>query len=434
MAIGFASIVLRILVTIISIYVGHLIENIKSNEKRKQRAIEERNQFHEKLLIESLSMEDKKLEEESRAVEEIKELKDAADKTQQRLQELASEDGDSHSDRVSFNVDDNDWDSQDGDANSAEGSVDRVDEEISKMTDEISRLEKKEEELQSLDNQIVECIREHNTDQDIETDTASLDDKQKLDEAMQILNEKIEALDLENKQLKDQLEKYNRDDEAPIIEQTEMDPELIRFLEQHSEVLTLDVLENALETMLEVKASNPDVDFKQYVSDIMKRQDKYASELAEVKIAKKEVEIKLRLMRKRYEESLTSFDQTRVDHIVRASSAKEYLDKLKEKNKINDEIVSSLRTELQAKREELTMLREKLQDAEKQCNAYYNALKEIQAQKDKLEAEQRARQERERNAINYLNLSSASSHIDNQIPPPPAIDIPSVADLLRNIS
>lgn len=159
----------------------------------------------------------------------------------------------------------------------------------------------------------------------------------------------------------------------------------------------------------------------------------YLAQIEELRIAKKEMEIKLQLLKKRYEEELSSFEQIRVEHIFKNSGAKEYLERLKDRNKLKDDIIKSLKEELEYKNKEVADLQERCLELERTSIGYQQAWKEAQLKKEQLEAE-KANQERERRQYNK-NLSSASSLVDQVgIPPPPPIEIPSIAELMGNMT
>lgn len=148
---------------------------------------------------------------------------------------------------------------------------------------------------------------------------------------------------------------------------------------------------------------------------------------AEISSAIKEYEIKLKLLTKKYEEELSSCNDIRVKNILKNSGFQEYADRMKQKNKVKKDIIENLKRELERAQNEVSIWKNKFQEAEKQCNVYYQAWKDTQVKKVQLDAELKLMA----NSHQSINLSSRSP-FDDSVPPPPPIDIPSLDEILRD--
>lgn len=201
-----------------------------------------------------------------------------------------------------------------------------------------------------------------------------------------------------------------------------MDPDVLDYLEAHKEDLTLSFLEKAHAALVQLRASDPDKDFQQFIEELKHSQ----TELAELRIAKKEAEIKCQLMKNRFEVEMTSFNDVKIENIFKNSGAREYIKTMKEKNKVKEDLISHMKKELEQKRNDLVVWQNKFREAEEQCNVYWKAWKDTQIRLENFEAEKRAAQER---AMNFTPASSVLNN--NQVPPPPPIEIPSFEDIFR---
>lgn len=245
---------------------------------------------------------------------------------------------------------------------------------------------------------------------------------------LQELGDRIRKLELENEELKSQI----RTSKSSTEKETTLEPNLVRFLENHRNDITLDLLKWVHEILTEIRSSIPTKNFREYVEELIRRKKDYENELAEVRARKNEVEIKLNLMKRRYEDELSSCSEARVEHIFKNSGAKEYFDKVKEVDRVKNDTIHTLKTDIATKKKELAALRSKYHEIEDKCQTYWQSWKDAQLKKEQLEAERKAQQEQDlRLRSQPLNMSSASSYIDNQVPPPPPIDVPTVEEILR---
>ena len=169
----------------------------------------------------------------------------------------------------------------------------------------------------------------------------------------------------------------------------------------------------------------------------METMTRIGEELERLKQDKKRAEVKLQVSKRRYEEELAIFNETRVENIFKNSGAREYFEQLKEKAKHKEGIIKGLREELDNKSKELEELKDKCKEVEKQSQEYLKAWKDAQKARERLEMEKRLTQpSREARSITdqVINKSSSSSFVDNQVPPPPLIEAPSVEEIFRTTS
>lgn len=304
------------ILTVIIIYSGRLVDDFQLKEKRVKIAIKQRESYFQKLMEESLKMEEEKINEERQLVESISELKQETEELKTQLGDTLADDSDGWSSSATENVDD--------------------EEKINQLKDELQKWQKRAEKLQDVEKRIGELTNEL---RDVRVDKDNLE-------------EEIKRIKVENKELEQQLEERSGNYGNNVT-----DPELLNFLEAHKDDLTLDFLEKAYDTLLELKVDNPDKDFGEYIKELKQRDSNdYVKELAELKVSQKETEKKYQLMMKRHEEELSSFIDTRVEHLFKNKWAKDYIKNLKEKNEINEEIIKRLKEELKSKRDELVWI------------------------------------------------------------------------------
>lgn len=169
----------------------------------------------------------------------------------------------------------------------------------------------------------------------------------------------------------------------------------------------------------------------------MEQMTSICEELESLRAARNEAELKLQLLKKRYEDELTLFNEARVEHIFKNSGARDYFERLKDRTKVKDDIIKSLREDLDYKTREVSELQDRCKEAEKQSQEYLRAWKDAQMARERLEIEKKSHQpSRELRSVTNqsVNRSSASSLIDNQVPPPPLIEAPSVEEIFRTTS
>lgn len=158
-------------------------------------------------------------------------------------------------------------------------------------------------------------------------------------------------------------------------------------------------------------------------SELKRIHSNYSTKLTDLTSAKNDAESKLKTMRRYYEEGLTKLDAIKVEQIFKNSGAIEHL---KERDSVKHEVISNLKSELEAKRKEAVRWKDKYQECEKQCSTHWQTVKELEMKVIQLEAEKRVIPDHS----GMLSMSSASSFIDPRIPPAPPVDILSADELL----
>lgn len=132
-------------------------------------------------------------------------------------------------------------------------------------------------------------------------------------------------------------------------------------------------------------------------------------EVNSLRSAKEDAEIKLQLMRERYEEDIISLKDVRLDTLIKNTGAKQYLDKLRSNDKIKEELIQRLRDKTQQKDNELARMRTKISQLTKKNEDYSRRLAG-------LEEERR---------------NSHSSIIDRRMTSPPPVDM---SNLIQELS
>lgn len=161
-----------------------------------------------------------------------------------------------------------------------------------------------------------------------------------------------------------------------------------------------------------------DSDQEDLISDIEK-------ELAECREAKKAIELK-------YQASLKELASPRVEPIYINSDAEESLNHLRKTIEHEKSIITKLKTEIDKQKKDAELLRDKYSTLVEQDLRHFNDWKKASGRISSLEAENRALRDRVKQMMNQsMNMSSASSLIDNRVPPPPPVDVPSVDEFLR---
>lgn len=161
--------------------------------------------------------------------------------------------------------------------------------------------------------------------------------------------------------------------------------------------------------------------------------DNLAKELSEARLARKQIENKYKLLKQRYEEELTTFDEARVEHILKNSGAKDYIETLKERSRAKDELVRNLEQEAKYLRKEVDHLRERCSRSEKRTDLYYKAWRESQAKNDRLN--EMSTREQSMNHERMFNDTSPALSFDTShaVPPPPLIEMPSLDEILNTV-
>ena len=414
-----------LILTLVIVVVGRQLELLLERGKRAKVVANQRDLYYQRLVAEALKMEAQELEKSLNLAQSI----ECVQKHNQELQNKLDDD------------DESDWSASNSDqesdqpSTSASGSAGANDadhqDKAERLARELADSEAKARELEGVEENIcrlVETLAESNIDV-----THEQSDDKKNDDAVAGLVEQIKRLEAENEELKKQLQTHKG--LQLTTSKSNLDPHLLSYLEEHNDELSLAFLEKAHETLLEMKAVNPEMDFNEYIKDLKRSQANYVEELAKLRVSHKEIEIRLKLMKSKYEEELSSFNELRIEHIFKNCGAKEYVERLRQSNKLKEDMISSLKSELELKKMEISTWKSKFEDAEKQCNVYWQAWKDTQVRREQLEAEKRAMQERDRLAFDQsAGMSSSHSLIDAQVPSPPPINIPSVEEILRMTS
>lgn len=412
-----------ILSTIVIIYLSHLLENSYLKKKRESLANHQRDIYYQKLAKESMEMEKEQLSKQLQIINNIKDLQSESESLQKQLAE-----GDSQN-----SLDESDW-SEDEPENGNDRlsmAAESIDRKHIQLQQDYENLQMRKVELETVDKDIGQFSNNLvglPTELNVSTKNVGIANHISQD-SLDELSNKIKMLELENNQLKGQL--ANQSSLKLVNRKSKLDPELIKYLDDHRDQLSLSFLQRAHDVLVELKASNTDRNFADYINELKNSHKNHAVQLAELQVSQKEAEIKLQLMKRRYDEELSSFNEIKVEHLLKNSGAKELLDHIKEKNRIKDELIKNLKSSIATKQSEVEAWQNKYKTVEDQCNLYREEWRKSQDTRDKMEADLRAKHERDRRLLNHsINMSSASSLIDNHVPPPPDIDIPSVADIM----
>lgn len=304
--------VYHILLTLVVVFIGQFVDSHLSKGKRQRVVSLQRDAYFKTLLQDSHKMNEIKLKEEQELVNRIENLRKQNNIIKSQIQ----------------NTGGNEWNAETCDAKLIELSRGDKENEAGQLKQELSNLSSKSNQLEIVEKQINSITKKVGETFGDETNGQ--------DGSIYILEERIKQLEAENNKLQLQLETHNC--LAPIPRQSELDPKLVKYMEEHDDELTLDFLEKAYETLLELKVSDTQRDFGKYIKELRKNQSNYVAELTQLNITRKEVEKKLEIARSRYEAELSSFNETRVEFIFKNSGAKYYLEGLKERNEIKDDL------------------------------------------------------------------------------------------------
>lgn len=402
----FENPIIQIIVPIVLIYLTESLTSRRANDQRAKLALHQGEIYHKRLRSDFDKMEEEKLSSELESAEEI-------EKIEKQLNELKE----GHD---KFGNDSDGWNS---DSSMDEESENSINDKELKAKQELTNLKTKQDELDSVEKDF-QKVAESLSNFDLDGSIVQQAKEQSVD-----FEEKINKLKIENDELKTQIELHKSSKLSAI--KAKLDPELISFLEEHTDELTLSFLKNAYETLLDLRATNPKMDFNQYIKELKDSRENYITELTELHVSKKEIEHKLRCMKERYEEELSSFNETKIEQLCRKAGVDEYLSGLKRKNEITEQTIVNLQKDLESKRKEVEIWKDKYKEAEDQYNKYFEAYKDITAKRDQMEYQRRAAMDREKRLGPKMNLSSASSLVDASVPPPPPIDVPPVDQILR---
>lgn len=372
----------RLLILTIVIVIGlQFISRYIDRNKRKKTVKEDKKKYHEKLAIETEGM---NLQEELKLVDNVKRIR-------QECKELLGRD-----------KSDNDVDES------------KIDAEIKKLATENRKLEDQARELEKLDKEIEDQLVDL-----AENYGVHVKDPQNIEQSIAELDEGLKKIEFEEHKYSEILKPYSH---LTLKE----DPEVDEYLESHP-CLTLEFLEQAHEKFLELKASNSDRDFHEYLRELLTNQHSLEAELENLRVSKKIVDMKHRVMKEEHEKELSSFEELRVEHLFRITSARDRLEGMRERRIHFETMNEILESESETKRKQLDEAGHKYQEAEAQCSKYMQAYREIKSERERLEME--------RNKKLYFNqamdLSAASSMIEDSAIPP-LNDIPSIDEILRN--
>lgn len=296
--------------TIFVFFVGQTVHSIIANKNRTRLALLQREEYFSKL-----SQDFKKMDQE--VDQKWNKLKDERDKLVAELKQFG----------ISGDI----------------GPDDIQDEEDLKRTK--ANLENIHRQLEECDNDIREI-----------SGTVGFDDDVSLDN----LKQRIKQLENENRNLQDQTKNLSSATQPPCaIVEHESDPELLEFLEAHD--YTTDTLNKVYEVLLELEAQNRDKDLEDYLSSLEQSRYNYGSELTELDVKRKKMELRLDQTRRVYEEELASFNESRIEYLFRITGARELLAQLKEKNDIAERIVNNRRREFELKKNDPSRSRDEFQ-------------------------------------------------------------------------
>lgn len=425
-----------LLITFVIIYIVQILYSIVVERKRQHIVVKQRDIYYTKLLS---HLETQTMDEHQELSKRINRLEHENDNIRDQLDEFDDDDGWGGKSDSNSNTSGSNRSSIDLPVHSNEQVVIVKKEQLEQ---ELTNLQSKNDQLQSIESDVDQlCNRigvSDLTNQPSTIDTTGPPGVSEIPDSwgpLKSLNDRIDQLEAENNRLKSQLESHKCPvlqttpqpplQPAPSMPQSNLDPEVVKFLEQHKADISLDFLTKAYDTLLTMKAENSERDFGQYIKDLRNGSSGYMNDLENLRIAKRTVEKKLQLMKKSYEEELSTFNDLRVEHIFKNSGAREYLEKLKERNKIKDELIITLKEDLERRGKEVVDLRDKYAEIEKKSNGYLKDLRTAQARREQLEAEKRSSNSDRRH---MGRLSSASSFAE---PPPPQFDNNTLNEIQR---
>lgn len=408
-----------LLLTFVVVLLGQLFEGSYQKGRREHLTNHQRDLYHQKLAQDSLEMEKEQLQSQLEVISRIRELQDQSEWSKKVLSELQESESEESCDEEQL--------SNGRSSTTSSGSPSRT--KSAQLYQELELKRDKANQLVALDSDIGKMSASIGyNDNSCQAGSCSTS-HDALIKSLESLSTKVKELELENDRLKLELEGQPK--LKLINSKTKLDPSLVEYMTQHQDQITLPFLKKAHETLIELKASNPDKDFTDFILQLRDGHKNRITQLTELQVRQKEAEIKLQIMKRRYDEELGSFNELKIEHLLKNSGAKEFLDSIKEKNRMKDSIIRDLKSKIEMRQRDLEVWQSKYKTVEEQCNKYREEWRKSQITRDQMESEFRAKQEHERRILNHsINMSSASSMIDNQIPPPPDIDIPSVADLI----
>lgn len=253
---------------------------------------------------------------------------------------------------------------------------------------------------------------------------------------MEQLVTKVQHLERINKELKEKLQtSANTDgsDEDNFEIATELGPKVVELLRRNREHISLDFAKTIADIVRDRACERRKVGnhLGDYISHIRDRVSRQQAEIEELSAIKSEFEREYNSVRQTYEQVLaTTEEENDPDLLMAASPFGDSIRSLRDKCTVKDERIRDMRQKLIEMRRDIASMREACQKCEHKCDTYYREHSQVALCVDELET--KAREERERELLNYsYAFSSASSLIGNDIPPPPPIKVPSVDELIR---
>lgn len=103
--------------------------------------------------------------------------------------------------------------------------------------------------------------------------------------------------------------------------------------------------------------------------------DSMTKDLEAARVLAQSATLKLKLARQKFEDELDNLNEANLDHISKRPCVREYMERLSEKKRVNDDLVKRLRQELVDERRESSQLKERCQSLERKSQEYIKALK-----------------------------------------------------------
>lgn len=387
-----------ILVTILIFYGAQFVYSSRDRKRRQELVLKQRDDYYKRLSEESLKMDEERLGEQDELKQKVEHLQRDTNKVRDKLIQLSANNGfDCNLESTNF--------------------TDNNNKQEQRLNEELAGLESKNNDLQSIQNKIRKISDKH------------LDEPHDGSNPVNVLTDRIRQLEAENSKLKSQVETHKCSLPQPPQKRSDVDPELIKFIEDHSD-LTIDFLAKAYETILDIKANNPNVDFDDHIRQLKATQANYYAEFTRLEVARKRVENDLKKRKADYKEELTNFNEQRVEHLFKNTGCDSYLKELKEKNKVCQEHVDYLTKQIEVKKKDIAKFEEENRRAEEESNLRYQQWLKTELEIQRMENEKReANWDQERSLYNQsFNMSSASQF--SSVLPPPQIDVPPIEEIL----
>lgn len=386
----------HIFVTIFIIYISEFIKSRLANDKRQKIAQIEREDYHRNLQSQSIKMEEEELNLKIEQAKEIQLLQEEEDEKRIGIEPQLGDDQD----------DEEGW--------SSESSI---------LDEQLRSLEAKEDELISAQTQLQKVSHELTRNLAIQQD-ATL--QSAMEETKQ-LKERIELLMEENSNLSEQIEtlSHNRPEiKSMKINESTLDEKLVEFLELHKDEFTLDSLNNIYQTILGLRASEPDLDLNGFVRAFKSSRNK-VKELSDLHLIEKSATIKYNKLRDEYMTKLT-IDGLKINKIIENSSAKEKLQALTMKIQKLEDCLQEYEEQAEFKQRKIDELKDQLEKAEENYKNYRRAQRDAEEKYQSLKA---------REDDMHLNMSDVSSlHHSGGIPSPPPCHPPTAEEIQKMLN